>query len=71
MLQVQSYTYLRITLGSGAEAWAAVSRADVAVGAPVRVREEVAMRDFASPSLGRTFAAVSFGALELPAGGAH
>lgn len=61
VLQVPQYTYLRLESGH----WAAVpSSPSLQVGAQVSVLLQNEMTDFASPSLGRTFASVWFGALE-------
>lgn len=61
VLQVPQYTYLRLESGE----WAAVESApSLAVGAPAVVLLQNEMLDFASPSLGRTFARLWFGTLE-------
>ena len=61
VLQVPQYTYLRVESGE----WAAVPSApSLAVGQSVAVELQNEMTDFSSPSLGRTFASVWFGALE-------
>lgn len=63
VLQTSSYTYLRLQ-AKGGETWAAVPRAEVAVGAKVRVRSPQPMDGFKSPSLKRTFAKIVFGTLD-------
>lgn len=64
IIDVPSYTYLRIG-GKGTEGkWAAVSTAKVDVGSRVTVVGAVAMNDFKSKVLGRTFPVIYFGALE-------
>jgi hypothetical protein len=63
-IHVPNYTYLRLTLADGREAWAAVPRAEIEVGAHARVVESLVMRKFMSPSLGRTFETIVFGTLE-------
>ena len=61
VIQVSQYTYLRLESGE----WAAVPSAPaLAVGQPVSVSLQNEMTDFTSPSLGRTFAKIWFGALE-------
>lgn len=61
VIQVSQYTYLRLESGE----WAAVPSApSIAVGQSVGVALQNEMVDFTSPSLGRTFARIWFGALE-------
>lgn len=61
VIQVSQYTYLRLESGE----WAAVPSAPaLAVGQPVFVSLQNEMTDFTSPSLGRTFAKIWFGALD-------
>ena len=61
VLQVSQYTYLRLESG----AWAAVEKAPtLEAGDEVTVLLQTEMRDFASPSLNRTFASLWFGTLE-------
>lgn len=60
------YTYLRLKTKDG-ETWAAVPRADVQVGAQVRIRNAQPMDGFTSPTLKRTFERIVFGSLEVPA----
>jgi hypothetical protein len=62
VVAVERYSYVRLTTAEG-EAWAAVPGAQIAVGRRIRVVNALAMRDFKSPSLGRTFALVYFGTL--------
>jgi len=54
-----SYTYLHVTQG-GEEAWLAIPRRDVPVGAEIRYADGAPMTDFHSPSLNRTFEEVLF-----------
>jgi hypothetical protein len=68
-IQVPNYTYLRLGLADGREAWAAIPKAEIEVGAKVRVVESLVMRKFTSPSLGRTFETIVFGTLEGGAAG--
>lgn len=64
VLQVPQYTYVRFESGE----WAAVpSDTSLKAGAHVEVLVQTEMRNFASPSLGRTFELVYFGS--LPGGG--
>ena len=63
-IQVPNYTYLRLGLADGREAWAAIPKAEIEVGAKARVVESLVMRKFMSPSLGRTFETIVFGTLE-------
>jgi len=63
-LDVTQYSYLRLTLDDGAEIWAVVPRAEVAVGARVALHDPQLMEGFVSPSLGREFARIFFGTLE-------
>lgn len=61
VIQVSQYTYLRLESGE----WAAVPASpSLAVGQSVGVSLQNEMVDFTSPSLGRTFARIWFGALE-------
>ncbi len=67
VLEVPSYTYVRV--GAGAEegqggTWAAVPTAKLTVGAPIRVRAELEMRDFESTSLKRRFDSIWFGVID-------
>ena len=66
-LDVTQYSYLRLTLDDGAEIWAAVPRAEVAVGARVTLREPQLMEGFVSPTLGRAFDRILFGSLDAGA----
>jgi hypothetical protein len=67
------YTYLKIKTAS-ADVWAAVPKADVAVGADVTVVDAMPMEKFESKTLKRTFDVVYFGNVPGPgapaAGGA-
>lgn len=61
VIQVSQYTYLRLESGE----WAAVPSApSLAAGQSVGIALQNEMVDFTSPSLGRTFARIWFGALE-------
>ena len=61
VIQVSQYTYLRLDSGE----WAAIpSTPALTVGTTVTVQAQTQMTDFASPSLGRTFPKIWFGALE-------
>ncbi len=64
VIQVQSYTYLRLATPSGDE-WAAVSRNDaLQVGQVVRLGAATEMAGFTSKTLNRTFERIWFGELE-------
>ena len=67
VLDVTSYTYLRLKTDSGEE-WAAVSKAPVQKGAKVTLLGPALMRNFRSESLNKTFDRIYFGAL-MTAGG--
>ncbi len=67
-IDVTQYSYLRLTREGGAEVWAAVPKADVAVGATVTVHDPQLMRGFTSSTLGRQFDEIYFGSLEASAG---
>jgi hypothetical protein len=56
------YTYLRLQTGAG-PVWAAVTQAKVAKGDRVSVEGAITMEDFQSPTLGRRFDRIVFGAL--------
>jgi hypothetical protein len=60
VLNVDSYTYLRLKTGNG-EAWAAVTTAAVAKGARVSIANAVPMDQFESKALKRRFERVYFG----------
>lgn len=61
VIQVPQYTYLRLESGE----WAAVASApNLTAGQGVGIELQTEMVDFSSPSLGRTFARIWFGALE-------
>jgi len=58
-LAVGTYTYLHVTK-DGKDAWLAIPRRDVAVGAEVQYGDGAVMKDFHSKTLNRTFAEVMF-----------
>ena len=58
-LAAGSYTYLHVA-GDGGEAWLAIPRRDVPVGAEIRYANGMMMKDFHSRSLDRTFKEVYF-----------
>jgi hypothetical protein len=62
-IDVADYTYLRLQTTSGAELWAAVSKAPVTVGSSVTIANAARMTDFHSASLKRTFDVIYFGNL--------
>jgi hypothetical protein len=63
-IHVPNYTYLRLSLTDGREAWAAIPKTEIEVGAKARVVESLVMHKFKSPSLGRTFETIIFGTLD-------
>jgi hypothetical protein len=65
VLNVDSYTYLRLKTGSG-EAWAAVTTAAVAKGARVTIANAMPMDNFESKALKRRFDRVYFGQIAGP-----
>ena len=62
-IDVEKYTYLRLTQAGGAEVWTAVPRSEVSVGDRVVVTSPQLMEDFASSTLKRTFPEIYFGEL--------
>jgi hypothetical protein len=64
VIDVPSYTYIRIGEKGGVGTWAAVSSAPIAKGSRVRVVSETKMVGFRSEKLERTFDEIHFGALE-------
>ena len=62
-IDVAQYTYLRLSTAQG-EAWAAVSKATVAVGSNVSIADATRMDHFESPTLKRTFDVIYFGNLQ-------
>lgn len=69
VLQVDSYTYLRMRTVNG-ETWGAVPTAQVKKGAIVTLDDITVMNNFESKTLKRTFKTVVFGNLAGPAGAA-
>ena len=66
VLEVPSYTYLRLTTASG-DVWVAVPTTQVAVGTTVSVKNPMRMDGFESKSLNRKFDVIMFGAgIETP-----
>jgi hypothetical protein len=64
VIDVPSYTYLRIGEKGSEGSWTAVPSAKVAVGAQVRVANAMKMTDFKSTALSRTFPVIYFGTLD-------
>ncbi len=62
-IPVGPYVYLRLDTPSG-ETWAAVNEAPVTTGGSVTVYNVMAMEQFNSPTLKRTFARIHFGTLD-------
>jgi hypothetical protein len=63
VIEVPSYTYLRIGEKGAAGTWAAVSTAPVAVGDRARIADAMRMTGFTSTALKRTFPVIYFGTL--------
>lgn len=63
VIDVPSYSYLRIGAKGTDGTWAAVPTASVKVGATVQVTGAMKMTDFQSKALGRTFPVIYFGTL--------
>ena len=63
-MNVPNYTYIRFKDASGEIRWAAVPKDEVQVGEKVEIVESLVMKDFKSPTLGRTFDSIIFGTLE-------
>lgn len=59
---VEGYTYLRLKTTEG-ETWAAVAKAPVKEGAEVTIENAMAMNNFESKTLNRTFPTILFGSL--------
>ena len=62
VMNVEGYTYLRLKTDSG-ETWAAVSTAPVKVNDKVSIENAMAMSNFESKSLKKTFPSILFGTL--------
>ncbi|WP_394757019.1 nucleotide-binding protein [Rhodoferax sp.] len=60
--EVEIYTYLRLKTKDG-EMWAAVSKTPVKVGANVTIKNAMAMKNFESKTLKKTFPTILFGSL--------
>ena len=61
-IEAPGFTYLRLKTTEG-EVWASVPKAQVASGAKVTILNAMAMKDFKSKSLDRTFAVIYLGEL--------
>lgn len=64
LIQVPSYTYLRLDRGEHEELWVAVPKSDVPKGKVVRLAHAERMENFSSKQLDRTFPVIYFGTLE-------
>ena len=71
VIDVNKYTYLRLTQSGGNEVWAAVPKAEVEKGQQVAIANPQLMRDFKSTTLDRTFDVIYFGQLAEPGDGTH
>lgn len=65
VLSVEVYTYLRLESAQG-EVWVAVPKSNVDKGARVAVENPLALEQFESKSLGKTFDRILFGTLASP-----
>ncbi len=63
IVQVPSYTYLRLDRGEEDELWVAVPKSSVAKGETVRLARAERMENFVSKQLERTFSVIYFGTL--------
>lgn len=63
VIQVPSYTYLRLEQADSEELWVAVSKAAVHEGQIVQLARAERMENFSSKQLDRTFPVIYFGAL--------
>jgi hypothetical protein len=66
IIQVDRYTYLRLTQEGGEEVWAAVPSAEIEEGQRVAIANPQLMRQFKSNTLDRTFDEIYFGLLASP-----
>src|ERR1043165_7074709 len=66
VIDVQSYTYLRLKTAQG-EMWAAVNKSPVKKRAEVTIYDPAVMENFKSPALNRTFPEIVFGTLGVAA----
>lgn len=64
VLEVESYTYLRLKTSNG-ETWAAVNRTPLKQGAKVTIVNATVMNNFQSKALNRTFQSIVFGTLSV------
>ena len=69
VIDVPNYTYLRVQGSKGGEQWAAIPTTGVDVGQQVAIADASEMRDFSSPTLGRSFPSIWFGVLATPGRG--
>lgn len=67
VIDVSNYTYLSLETSAG-KVWAAVPKAQIAVGAQVTVEQPMPMKKFHSPTLNRDFDEIYFGVLKGPGG---
>lgn len=63
------YTYLRVGPKGSSGTWAAVPKGTFAIGSTVKVANAVAMKNFKSETLKRTFETVYFGVVDSGSGG--
>ncbi len=73
-LDAGRYTYVRIGPKGSPGTWAAVSKEPIEIGSTLKIANAVAMKDFKSETLKRTFATVYFGVVDrggAPSDGTH
>lgn len=68
-LDAGRYTYLRIGPKGSSGTWAAVPKGTFAIGSTVKIGNAVAMKNFKSETLKRTFETVYFGVIDSGSGG--
>ncbi len=69
LLDAPGYTYVRVGAKGTEGTWTAVATAKLVVGQTVRIRGEVEMQNFPSPTLKRSFPSIWFGTLAQGATG--
>ena len=60
-IDVKDYTYIRFKDQQGLEHWAAVLKGKFDSGKKIVITESIVMKDFHSPTLGKTFDSIVFG----------
>jgi len=62
-IDVPNYTYIRFKTPADETVWAAVPTTKIENATDVEIIESIVMKDFTSPTLGRTFKTIIFGVL--------